>query len=338
MERGIVLKCINCGRPCINDQLNCANCQRNLHNEQGEESSLIDKELEVYVGRQYPYYKRKWELENKRIARWSWNGLAAIFNVGWLGYRKYYVPAALFILLLVACDAFSYYMGFNVALPIINMVPLTFLLLVFILFGMGIFANGLFYQFAERRIYRIKARGIKDESVENYLIRDSGGTSKMGATIVTILAVASILFSHFFFPTDRDIIQKVRTSSLYEYPVFSIGESFENYFQNSGWIYYRGTEGLELVEFQGESPEMPRKKVTIQFIVDYKLGEVEPYSLTINGESKNEEEFLKIMEEIFKVQNPFDIEDGLQVNAIQQSGGKAISDRFFSFYENKYLK
>lgn len=76
---------------------------------------------------------------------------------------------------------------------------------------------------------------------------------------------------------------------------------------------------------------MPRKKVRIQFIVDYKLGEVEPYSLTINGESKNEEEFLKIMEEIFKVQNPFDIEDGLQVNAIQQSGGKAISDRFFLF-------
>lgn len=198
-ERGIVLECINCGQPCVSNQLNCANCQRNLHNEQGEESSLIDKELEVYVGRQYPYYKRKWDLENKRIARWSWNGWATIFNVGWLGYRKYYLPAALFILLLVACDAFSYYMGFNVALPIINMVPLTFLLLVFILFGMGIFANGLYYQFAERRIYRIKARGIKDESVENYLIRDSGGTSRMGATIVTILAVASIFSVISFF-------------------------------------------------------------------------------------------------------------------------------------------
>ena len=73
----------------------------------------------------------------------------------------------------------------------------------------------------------------------------------MGATIVTILAVASIFISHFFFPTDRDIIQKVRTSSLYEYPFFSIGESFENYFRNPGWAYYRGTEGLELVEFQG---------------------------------------------------------------------------------------
>ncbi len=64
---------------------------------------------------------------------------------------------------------------------------------------MGIFANGLYYQFAERRIYRIKAREIKDKSVENYLINDSGGTSKMGATIVTILAVTSIFFSHFFF-------------------------------------------------------------------------------------------------------------------------------------------
>ncbi|MYW22897.1 DUF2628 domain-containing protein [Bacillus thuringiensis] len=326
MGRGIVLKCINCGQPCEEEQLNCASCQRNLDNEQEEGSSLIDNELEVYVGRQYPYYQRKWELENKRIARWSWNGWAAIFNIGWLGYRKYYIPAALFMLLLVACDAFSYYMGFNVALPIINMVPLTFLLLIFILFGMGIFANGLYYQFAERRIYRIKAREIKDKSVENYLINDSGGTSKMGATIVTILAVASIFFSHFFFPTDRDVIQKVRTSSLYEYPFFSIGESFENYFQNSGWIYYRGTEGLELVEFQGYNTGTPRQKVKIQFVVDYKLGEVEPYSLMVNGESKTEEEFLKLMEEIFKVQNPFDIEDGLQVNA------------FFYVCKNKYLK
>ena len=46
------------------------------------------------------------------------------------------------------------------------------------------------------------------------------------------------------------------------------------------------------------------------------MGEVEPYSLMINGESKNEEEFLKIMDEIFKVQNPFDIEDGLQVKEV----------------------
>ena len=37
------------------------------------------------------------------------------------------------------------------------------------------------------------------------------------------------------------------------------------------------------------------------------------------------------MEEIFKVQNPFDIEDGLQVNVIQESGWKEISDRFSMF-------
>ena len=86
---------------------------------------------------------------------------------------------------------------------------------------------------------------------------------------------------------------------------------------------------VKLVEFQGYNTGTPRQKVKIQFVVDYKLGEVEPYSLMVNGESKTEEEFLKLMEEIFKVQNPFDIEDGLQVNAIQESGWKEISDRFF---------
>lgn len=50
MGRGIVLECINCGQPCADDQLNCASCQRNLHNEQDEGNLLIDKELEVYVG------------------------------------------------------------------------------------------------------------------------------------------------------------------------------------------------------------------------------------------------------------------------------------------------
>ena len=54
------------------------------------------------------------------------------------------------------------------------------------------------------------------------------------------------------------------------------------------------------------------------------MGEIEPYSLMINGESKNEEEFLKIMDEIFKVQNPFDIEDGLQVKEIEKVDSRAL--------------
>ena len=81
----------------------------------------------------------------------------------------------------------------------------------------------------------------------------------MGATIVTILAVASIFSA--IFPDRSRYYSKVRTSSLYEYPFFSIGESFENYFRNPGWAYYRGTEGLELVEFQGDSPDMSKKRL-----------------------------------------------------------------------------
>lgn len=268
--------------------------------------------MEQYVGSHYPHFKRKWDVEEKRIARWSWNGWAAIFHAGWFGYRKYYLPAFLFVFLLVTCDAFSYYMGFNVALPIINMVPLTFILLILGMIGFGIFANSLYFRFAERKIYRLKAKGIENEEVERYLIRDSGGTSKIGAAIVTILTAASIFMSHFFFPTDRDVIQEVRTSSLYEYPFFSIGESFEQYFQQPSWTYYRGTDGLELVEFHGYSRGANRQKVVIQFVVDYHLHEVEPYALELNGEPQGEKEFLKMMEDVFRIQNPFELDDGLQ--------------------------
>ncbi|MEY8347032.1 DUF2628 domain-containing protein [Bacillus cereus] len=305
------MHCINCGNPCPDGQFNCEGCQQVLQNGTKEEISPIEKDMEQYVGTHYPYYKKKWDKEKKRIAGWSWNGWAAIFNVGWFGYRKYYLPACLFVILLVACDAFSYYMGFNVALPIINMVPLTFLLLILMMIGIGIFANGFYYQFAERKIYRIKARGIKDVAVEGYLLRDNGGTSKVGAAIVTILTAASIFMSHFFFPTDQDVIQKVRTSSLYEYPFFSIGESFEQHFQQPNWMYYRGEDGLELVEFHGYNSGIPKQKIIIQFVVDYRLHEIEPYSFTVNGEPQGEQAFLKMMEDVFRTQDLFELEDGL---------------------------
>ncbi|MDM5188273.1 DUF2628 domain-containing protein [Bacillus sp. DX4.1] len=306
------MRCINCGNPCPDGQFNCEDCQRIVHHGKIEEISPIEKDMEQYVGSHYPHFKRKWDVEEKRIARWSWNGWAAIFHAGWFGYRKYYLPAFLFVFLLVTCDAFSYYMGFNVALPIINMVPLTFILLILGMIGFGIFANSLYFRFAERKIYRLKAKGIENEEVERYLIRDSGGTSKIGAAIVTILTAASIFMSHFFFPTDRDVIQEVRTSSLYEYPFFSIGESFEQYFQQPSWTYYRGTDGLELVEFHGYSRGANRQKVVIQFVVDYHLHEVEPYALELNGEPQGEKEFLKMMEDVFRIQNPFELDDGLQ--------------------------
>ncbi|HEK9100456.1 TPA: DUF2628 domain-containing protein [Bacillus pseudomycoides] len=305
------MRCINCGNPCPDGQFNCEDCQQVLHNRTKKEISPLEKDMEQYVGAHYPYYKRKWNTEKKRIAGWSWNGWAAIFNVGWFGYRKYYLPACLFVTLLVACDAFSYYMGFNIALPVINMVPLTFLLLILMMIGIGIFANGLYYRFAERKIYRIKVRGIKNDDVEGYLIRDSGGTSRIGATIVTILTAASIFMSHFFFPTDQDVIQKVRASSLYEYPFFSIGESFEQHFQQPNWVYYRGEDGLELVEFHGYTSGMTRQKIVIQFVVDYRLHEIEPYSLTVNGEPQGEQEFFKMMENVFRTQDLFELEDGL---------------------------
>lgn len=134
-------------------------------------------------------------------------------------------------------------MGFNVALPIVNMVPLTFLLLIFILFGMGIFANGFYYQFAERRIYRIKARGIKDESVEKYLIRDSGGTSKMGATIVTMLAVATIFFSHFFFQLIEILFKRFVQTRFMNIRSFQLVNHLKIIFKNQSGYIIAGRKG-----------------------------------------------------------------------------------------------
>ncbi|GAA3327208.1 hypothetical protein GCM10020331_066220 [Ectobacillus funiculus] len=54
-----------------------------------------------------------------------------------------------------------------------------------------------------------------------------------------------------------------------------------------------------------------RTKIVIQFLVDYQLGEIEPYSLEINGVVQEEAAFYELMDSVYSVQNPFELDDDL---------------------------
>lgn len=298
---------MNCGKPCDRASLNCGQCLQQLY--EGEQE--LEWELGLFVGKQYPFYKRKWELERTRKLKWSWNGAAAFFSILWLGYRRQYRTALLFLFMVVTMNAISYYIGWNYGIPIINTTPAALLLVFVACIGLGFFANQLYYQHAVRRIYKLKAKGIVDEAAETYLLRDTGGTRKAGVALLLAAGIVLSSLSHRLFPTDLDIVNTVRNSSLYNYPLYSIGESFEQYFHQSSWQYYRASDGLELVEFHGSTAGTERNQVVIQFLVDYHLEEIEPYSLEINGVVQEEDAFYELMDSVYSVQNPFELDDDL---------------------------
>lgn len=298
---------MNCGKPCDRASLNCEQCRQQLY--EGEQE--LERELRLFVGKQYPFYKRKWEREQTRKLKWSWNGWAAFFNVLWLGYRGMYRTALLFLFMVVIMNAVSYYIGWNYGLPIINTTPAALLLVFVACIGLGFFANQLYYQHAIRRIYKLKAKGIANEAAETYLLQTAGGTRKVGIALLLAAGVVLSSISHRLFPTDLDIVNTVRNGSLYNYPLYSIGESFEQYFHQPSWQYYRAPDGLELVEFHGFKAGTERTKIVIQFLVDYQLGEIEPYSLEINGVVQEEAAFYELMDSVYSVQNPFELDDDL---------------------------
>lgn len=103
---------------------------------------------------------------------------------------------------------------------------------------------------------------------------------------------------------------------------------------------------MELVEFHGYNHGMTRQKIIIQFVVDYRLHEIEPYSLTVNGEPQGEKEFLKMMEDVFRTQDLFELDDGLQKDEKRNVIRNECKSRWSSFYihfffyfrKEKYLK
>ncbi|WP_051317012.1 DUF2628 domain-containing protein [Ectobacillus panaciterrae] len=246
------------------------------------------------------------EREDAYRTKLSWNGWAALFHVAWFGYRKHYMPAFLFLLLLLLTDGAAYYAGWNDALPFINIKKATFFMFFLGMLFFGFFANTLY----DRHI-RLQAKSGFDPK-EPLARRKKGGASKIGCSFMIAAAISAAFLSRFLFPTSTDIIQSVRHGSLYKYPLYTIGESFDDFFQQQHWEYERASDGLELVVFHGYTKDRKHDKVVIEFLVDYHLHAIDPYTLEINGNIQDEARLMQFMDDIFQVENPFEIKDGLE--------------------------
>lgn len=157
----------------------------------GEHSSgsiSDDEAMQIFVGKKYDLYVRKWARFAEKKISWNWPGF--FLNVAWLIYRKMYRHAAL---LFAAMLGVGFIAGFlDVSENVARAVNLAFSVLV------GLQGNYWYKLHAEGKIKRIR------ESIIPHQVRDElarqGGTNLVGALtffflmlLLTIIAVLMAL-------------------------------------------------------------------------------------------------------------------------------------------------
>lgn len=73
----------------------------------------VDELSGIFVGKNYDYFKRKWEIAEQNRNKQSWNWAAFLFGFSWMAYRKMYLYSWIFVGLLVVESLCEYAFGFS---------------------------------------------------------------------------------------------------------------------------------------------------------------------------------------------------------------------------------
>lgn len=56
-----------------------------------------DEAVKLFIGKNYDYFLKSWNIAEKKTSKHSWNWAAFIVGFGWMAYRKMYLYAWIFI-------------------------------------------------------------------------------------------------------------------------------------------------------------------------------------------------------------------------------------------------
>ncbi len=136
--------------------------------------------IRLYVQKNSDYYIAKWKLMSASGSKISWNWPAFLFTANWLGYRKMYLYAFIYIVLNIA-----------------TLVPLIGLILwIGMIVGLGMYGNYLYAIKTYETLTKLKT-AYPDEEAFKQMVVKQGGTSIGGVFLVILmgLLVYGVLFA-----------------------------------------------------------------------------------------------------------------------------------------------
>lgn len=128
--------------------------------------------------------------------------------------------------------------------------------------------------------------------------------------VVAVIAIAGIASSgdsgssgssgSSYVPTINPYVSMVKNATHSTYGI-TYGNAFENFFSNTDWSYFTSTDGLNVVEFEGDfyysnSPATAK----IQFVVDVEGGTFSAQYLSINDVSQSRLMLATLIQKVFE--------------------------------------
>jgi len=141
--------------------------------------------LEAFVGPNAAHYLLTWDAMHER--RWSWNWSAFFFGEGWLLYRKMYLFAILFsVTRLVLTPYLSSIKFFSDSL-LNQAIPLLFPYTMILNVVLGIYANHLYRNHAEKKISGTIAAFKPERRLLG--VQSKGGVSLLALLWIPVIAI-----------------------------------------------------------------------------------------------------------------------------------------------------
>lgn len=151
----------------------------NISNQENFNSQLVQN----FVGRNYRYFNKKWNILKDKKNFISINWIALFFGPIWFAYRKMYLYLISFYGSIIIIDILLSEL-FKIQLPssIYTVVCIV----------IGFYSNGLYLYFVRKKIKKIKAME-KDEKLLNERIKKEGGISIISSIITALIILSGIV-------------------------------------------------------------------------------------------------------------------------------------------------
>lgn len=143
-------------------------------------SNHYDREMTKFIGEKYQkYYKENFEKITPKKPIGGFNWAAFFFSFAWLFYRKMYAEGFGFIGLIILIGFISEYWGFQTTSTGL-IIPAM----------LGMYGNGMYKQFSEKKIADIKKVHLHGSNVLRELQKQGGTNIWAGTT--TLLIIVSL--------------------------------------------------------------------------------------------------------------------------------------------------
>lgn len=150
-------------------------------------SATSNDDAMTFVGKNYEYFKRKWDIAEQKNSKQSWNWASFLGSYAWLAYRKMYVHSGIVIGILILETIVEVVIGGSRISSTINFFNIGLFI------GVGFSGNSWYKKHVEKSVREVRSKCLPDQvAIE---LAKAGGTS-MGAAIgatVGLLAVFAVM-------------------------------------------------------------------------------------------------------------------------------------------------